>query len=186
MTISSVSSVETGLVSQRVISEEIAKIHADAAPGETRPRLDFPPFRSASLRHPARDLKLAEPEGAEPFAPVFGLSDVDALQSDLTIGGAGEPIGERIMIRGRILDGGGRPGLLSGLFTRIYLPSGPAVLDADPLLSALDARERRAMVAAREADGSLRFDIHLQGTLETPFLAFPRHTGYRSLAGAHD
>jgi len=32
------------------------------------------------------------------------------------------------------------------------------------------------MVAVREADGNLRFDIHLQGPLETPFLSFPGQT----------
>ncbi len=66
-------------------------------------------------------------------------------------------------------------GLLNRVFTRIYLPSDPAVLEADPLLSTLDPGERRAMVAAREADGSLRFDVHLQGPHETPFLTFPGH-----------
>ena len=67
-------------------------------------------------------------------------------------------------------------GLLNRVFTRIYLPVGHAVLSADPLLSTLDASERGAMVAAREADGSLRFDVHLQGPLQTPFLTFPRHS----------
>jgi protocatechuate 3,4-dioxygenase, alpha subunit len=66
-------------------------------------------------------------------------------------------------------------GLLNRLFTRIYLPAGPAVLGADPLLAALDPGERDAMVAVREADGSLRFDICLQGPRETPFLTFRRH-----------
>jgi protocatechuate 3,4-dioxygenase alpha subunit len=66
-------------------------------------------------------------------------------------------------------------GLLNRLFTRIYLPAGRAVLGADPLLSSLDADEHRALVAVREADGSLRFDVHLQGPLETPFLTFPGH-----------
>jgi protocatechuate 3,4-dioxygenase alpha subunit len=66
-------------------------------------------------------------------------------------------------------------GLLNRLFTRIYLPAGQAVLGADPLLSSLDADERRALMAVREADGSLRFDVHLQGPLETPFLTFPGH-----------
>jgi hypothetical protein len=33
----------------------------------------------------------------------------DGLESDLTIGGAGDPIGERIGVRGRILDGDGCP-----------------------------------------------------------------------------
>lgn len=67
-------------------------------------------------------------------------------------------------------------GLLNRLFTRIYLPADVAVLAADPLLSELDACERGAMVAAREADGALRFDVHLQGPRETPFLTFPGHS----------
>jgi protocatechuate 3,4-dioxygenase alpha subunit len=61
-------------------------------------------------------------------------------------------------------------GLLNRLFTRVYLPADPAVLDADPLLASLNAAERGALVAVREADGSLWFDIHLQGPRETPFL----------------
>ena len=66
-------------------------------------------------------------------------------------------------------------GLLDRLFTRIDLPADPAVLDSDPLLASLEAGERRAMVAVREADGSLRFDVRLQGPGETPFLTFPGH-----------
>jgi protocatechuate 3,4-dioxygenase beta subunit len=98
-----------GLVSQQVISEEIGKIHADAAASRTQPRLDFPPYRSTTLRHPARDPRCVDPEGAELFAPVFGHGDVGALESDLTIAGAGEPIGERIVVRGRVLDSSGQP-----------------------------------------------------------------------------
>ena len=66
-------------------------------------------------------------------------------------------------------------GLLNRLFTRIYLPAAPAILKADPLLSRLDAAERRALIAVREPDGSLRFDVHLQGPQETPFLTYPGH-----------
>jgi protocatechuate 3,4-dioxygenase alpha subunit len=68
-------------------------------------------------------------------------------------------------------------GLLNRLFTRLYLPASDGVLSADPLLSRLPAEERDRLVATREADGSLRFDIHLQGDQETPFLTFPRHSG---------
>ena len=101
--------LESGLVSQLLISEEIEKIHADALAGETQPRLDFAPYRSAVLRHPTRNLHYVDPEGAELVAPVFGRADVDLLESDLTISGAGEPIGSRILVRGRVLDGDGRP-----------------------------------------------------------------------------
>ncbi len=43
------------------------------------------------------------------MAPVFGHSDVDPLEADLTIQAGGDPIGERITVRGRVLDGDGRP-----------------------------------------------------------------------------
>lgn len=67
-------------------------------------------------------------------------------------------------------------GLLNRLFTRVYLPAAPEVLAADPLLSSLDGTSRETMVAQREADGSLRFDIRLQGERESVFLTFPRHS----------
>lgn len=65
-------------------------------------------------------------------------------------------------------------GLLNRLFTRIYLPEDTAALAADPLLSALDEADRATLVAIREADGSLRFDVRLQGEGETAFLSYPR------------
>ncbi len=94
---------------QPLISKEIEDIHSSATPGETQPRLDFPPYRSSLLRHPTKDLRHVDPEGAELFAPVFGQSDVDVLEADLTIQAGGEPIGERITVRGRLIDGDGRP-----------------------------------------------------------------------------
>ena len=60
-------------------------------------------------------------------------------------------------------------GLLDRLFTRLYVP-GPG-LATDPLLSALDADIRERLVATRDEEG-LRFDVHLQGERETPFLSF--------------
>jgi len=65
-------------------------------------------------------------------------------------------------------------GLLNRLFTRIYVP-GAGALAADPLLSALDPDVRTRMIATREPDGSLRFDVHLQGPHESVFLTFPGH-----------
>ena len=65
-------------------------------------------------------------------------------------------------------------GLLNRLFTRVYLPGADA-LAADPLLSTLAPDVRSRMIANREPDGSLRFDVHLQGPRESVFLTFPRH-----------
>ena len=66
-------------------------------------------------------------------------------------------------------------GLLNRLFTRVYLPEDTGALATDPLLSSLESAERQRLIAVREADGSLRFDIRLQGEDETPFLRFPSH-----------
>ena len=58
-------------------------------------------------------------------------------------------------------------GLLNRLFTRIYLPG-----SSDVLLDGLAADERSTLIAVREEDGSLRFDVHLQGPRETVFLRY--------------
>ena len=58
-------------------------------------------------------------------------------------------------------------GLLDRLFTRIYLPG-----TTDPMLSGLSDDERSTLLAVCEEDGSLRFDVHLQGPRETVFLRY--------------
>jgi protocatechuate 3,4-dioxygenase alpha subunit len=67
-------------------------------------------------------------------------------------------------------------GLLNRLFTRVYLPEPAAALESDSLLASLDPADRDTLVASREPDGSLRFDIRLQGDGETVFLRYPRHS----------
>lgn len=96
--------------SQREITGEIARIAASHHDGaEPQPRLDYPPYRSSRLRHPKSALLVVDPEEVERWAPYFGDTDVDPSDADLTAGHAGEPIGERIILTGRILDGTGRP-----------------------------------------------------------------------------
>jgi protocatechuate 3,4-dioxygenase beta subunit len=103
---------DSALDNQTAISAEIATIVDDyqrTGAEETQPRLDYPPYRSSLLRHPTKDPHHADPETIELFAPVFGHRDVGGLESDLTIQHNGEPIGERIVITGRVVDGAGRP-----------------------------------------------------------------------------
>lgn len=101
---------------QEQINTEIADAHAGyrsgveaGGPVETQPRLDFSSYRSSLLRHPTKSLHHADPETIELFSPAFGERDVHALESDLTIQHNGEPIGERIVVAGRVVDGNGRP-----------------------------------------------------------------------------
>ena len=102
-------------VSQREITAEIHERHAAfgrrEAAGESLPRtmLDFPPYRSSILRHPTKNPKLVDPETIELFSPAYGQRDVAAVESDLTLQHAGEPLGERMTVSGRLLDSWGRP-----------------------------------------------------------------------------
>lgn len=64
-------------------------------------------------------------------------------------------------------------GLMDRLFTRAYLPESAAAADQDRLLSSVPEERRGTLLATREPDGGLRFDIHLQGDLETVFLTYP-------------
>ncbi|WP_238390832.1 MULTISPECIES: protocatechuate 3,4-dioxygenase subunit beta [unclassified Mycolicibacterium] len=101
---------------QAQIDAEIARLAAEytkarqgGAAEETRPRLNYPPYRSSILRHPTKDPHHADPEGVELWAPAFGHRDVDPLEADLTIQASGDPIGERVVIAGRVVDADGRP-----------------------------------------------------------------------------
>jgi protocatechuate 3,4-dioxygenase, beta subunit len=72
------------------------------------PPYDHPGYRSTELRAPKR-LYLLPEEWHDPTGPVFGESDVDLRDADLTRQHDGEPLGERIVVSGRVLDSGGKP-----------------------------------------------------------------------------
>ncbi|QHK21014.1 protocatechuate 3,4-dioxygenase subunit alpha [Pseudarthrobacter psychrotolerans] len=63
-------------------------------------------------------------------------------------------------------------GLMNRLFTRVYLPENEEALAQDPLLSSLDPERRKTLIARRDPDGGLTWDIRLQGDGETVFLDF--------------
>lgn len=63
-------------------------------------------------------------------------------------------------------------GLTNRLFTRIYLPEDTEALASDPLLSSLDPERRSTLIARRDPDGGLTWDVRLQGEGETVFLDF--------------
>jgi protocatechuate 3,4-dioxygenase beta subunit len=71
----------------------------------------YPPYRSTPLRAPSRPLVVPKygPDAIELSSPVFGQTDLGLLDNDLTKQHAGEPIGERIVVTGRVLDQRGRP-----------------------------------------------------------------------------
>src|SRR5215210_7847663 len=75
----------------------------------THPPLDYPDYRSTALRHPRQPLVRLAPTETEVTGPQLGELRPGPLDHDLTRQHPGEPIGERITVSGRLLDGAGRP-----------------------------------------------------------------------------
>ncbi|MFG2145638.1 protocatechuate 3,4-dioxygenase subunit beta [Streptomyces sp. NPDC048696] len=72
-------------------------------------RREIPPYRGVLLRYPHRaPLPVRDPEAVELYGPVFGDTDVRESDDDLTVRHAGEPLGERITVGGRVTDRRGR------------------------------------------------------------------------------
>ncbi|HTP49036.1 MAG TPA: protocatechuate 3,4-dioxygenase subunit beta [Casimicrobiaceae bacterium] len=76
---------------------------------ESQPPYLYPPYRSTLKRSPSRPLVLLPHTLSEITGPVFGYDDVRPADSDLTRQHDGEPIGERIVVSGRVLDENSRP-----------------------------------------------------------------------------
>jgi protocatechuate 3,4-dioxygenase beta subunit len=75
----------------------------------TQPNYLHPEYRSSVKRAPTRPLIVLSQTLSERTGPVFGQDVVRPSDRDLTAQHAGEPLGERIVISGRLLDEGGKP-----------------------------------------------------------------------------
>ncbi len=73
------------------------------------PPLDSPGYRSTALRAPHRPPLLVPQRLTEITGPLLGEGRVTPADADLTTRHAGEPLGERIIVTGRVLDSDGRP-----------------------------------------------------------------------------
>jgi protocatechuate 3,4-dioxygenase beta subunit len=69
----------------------------------------YPDYRSTVLRAPKRPLVPLPPGFEDLPGPAFGRVPVGELDYDLTRQHEGEPLGERIIVTGRVLDIDGRP-----------------------------------------------------------------------------
>ena len=78
------------------------------APG-AQPDYLSPAYASTVKRSPSQPLILLPQSLSEMTGPVFGHERVKDGDADLTRQHAGEPLGERIIVSGRVLDEDGRP-----------------------------------------------------------------------------
>ncbi len=82
--------------------------HYASEPGASPP-LSWPDYRSTQLRAPSRAPVVLPQRLTEVTGPLFGEDRVAANDGDLTRQSSGEPLGQRILVQGRVRDSDGRP-----------------------------------------------------------------------------
>ncbi len=77
----------------------------------SHPAYIYPAYRSTPLRGPTKPLVPLKQSLSTLTGPIYGQESVGKLAADLTRNGRknGEPLGERIIVSGRVLDENGRP-----------------------------------------------------------------------------
>ena len=126
------------------------------APG-THPPLDFPAYRATRLRHPSQPLVPLPHRLTEVTGPLLGEGRVAGADHDLTVQHAGEPLGERIVVQGRVLDGDGRP--VPGTLVEVWQANagGRYRHDGDRHPAPLDPNFSGAGRCLTDAEGRYRF-----------------------------
>src|ERR1700722_15792860 len=76
---------------------------------KVHPPYDFPAYTSTQKRAPKRPLIVLPHTQTELTGPVYGHESVRPEEGHLPRQHAGEPLGERIAVSGRVLDEDGRP-----------------------------------------------------------------------------
>ena len=76
---------------------------------DTQPEYFYPPYASTVKRSPSQPLVIVPTSLSEVTGPLFGYDVIKANDFDLTKQGNSEPIGERIVVSGRVLDANARP-----------------------------------------------------------------------------
>src|SRR6478672_675357 len=78
-------------------------------PSGVHPDANSPAYRATELRHPKQPLIIVPQTLSELTGPVYGREIIGALDHDLTAQHSAPPIGQRIVVSGRVLDEDGRP-----------------------------------------------------------------------------
>ena len=116
-----------------------------------------PAYVSTQLRSPKRSLIIIPQTLSELTGPMYGHESVGENDSDLTRQHAGEPLGERIIVTGRVTDEDGRP--IPNTLIEIWQANAAGryihVVDQHP--APLDSNFSGAGRCVTDADGRYRF-----------------------------
>jgi protocatechuate 3,4-dioxygenase, beta subunit len=127
-------------------------------PADAHPPLDYPPYAATALRHPRHPLIYLPQTITEITGPQLGPELVAGeLECDLLRGHAGEAIGERIIVSGRVLDTEGKP--LRGTLVEVWQANaaGRYRHREDQWPAPLDPHFTGAGRAVTDDDGRYRF-----------------------------
>jgi protocatechuate 3,4-dioxygenase, beta subunit len=117
----------------------------------------YPDYAGTRLRAPSQPLVLIPHTLSELTGPVYGHESVGETDADLTRQHAGPPLGERIIVSGRVMDEDGRP--LPDTLIEIWQANAAGryihVVDQHP--APLDPNFSGAGRAVTDADGRYRF-----------------------------
>jgi protocatechuate 3,4-dioxygenase beta subunit len=83
-----------------------ASLHQEDA---GQPPYLYPDYVATRLRAPKKPLIILPRTLSDTTGPAYGRDPIGELDNDLTSQHSGEPLGERIIVTGRVLDGHGRP-----------------------------------------------------------------------------
>ncbi|HLJ48539.1 MAG TPA: protocatechuate 3,4-dioxygenase subunit beta [Bryobacteraceae bacterium] len=132
------------------------KIYPRPKPSE-QPALLHPAYVSTVRRAPEISPILLPHTMSELTGPLYGHNPIGETDNDLTRQHAGEPIGERIVVAGRVLDEDGRPVPRTLLEIWQANASGRYFHDRDNHPAPLDPNFTGAGRVITEDDGSYRF-----------------------------
>lgn len=120
-------------------------------------QIAYPGYRSTRWRAPGAPLATLPEELHRLDGPVFGESALDPFDDDLTRQHAGDPLGERIVVYGRVLDEHGRP--LRGALVEVWQANaaGRYRHDADRHPAPLDHNFSGAGRCLTDGEGRYRF-----------------------------
>jgi protocatechuate 3,4-dioxygenase beta subunit len=124
---------------------------------DAHPPLLYPGYRSTLLRAPSRPLRPLPHTLTEVTGPLLGEGRLGELDHDLTRQHAGEPLGERIIVHGRVVEGDGRP--VRNTLVEIWQANacGRYLHDGDRHPAPLDPNFTGVGRTMTDADGRYRF-----------------------------
>ena len=132
-------------------------MNADTSSDLSQPRLLHPEYASTIRRAPMQAALRLPPNVDDLRAPVYGYLPIAETDNDLTRQHAGEPLGERIIVSGRVIDEDGRP--IPRALVEIWQcnAAGRYIHVADDHAAPLDPNFTGAGRAVTDADGRYSF-----------------------------